>query len=52
MFSMTKIENLKWQIGEDINFLSFGKFVTLLAQKLKNLQVQVLTTNQFVYIIS
>ena len=32
---MTKIENLKWQVGEDIKFVTFGKFVTLLAHKVK-----------------
>ena len=35
MFSMTKIENRKWQIGKDINFVTFRKFVTSLVQKLK-----------------
>ena len=34
MFSMTKMENLKWQISENINF------VTLLVQKLKILNKQ------------
>ena len=29
------IENLKWQFGEDINFVTFWKFVTLLVQNLR-----------------
>ena len=33
--SGTKIENLRWQFGEDINFITFRKFLTLLAQQLK-----------------
>ena len=33
------IENLKWQIGRDINHVTFGKCVTLLVQKLKILGV-------------
>ena len=36
---MTKIENLKWQVGEDINFVTFRKFVTPLVQKLEILGV-------------
>ena len=35
MFSMTKIEKIKRQFSEDINFVTFEKFVTLLVQKLK-----------------
>ena len=35
--SRAKIENLKWRIGGDIIPLTFGKFVTLLVQKLKML---------------
>ena len=35
MFSTTKIENLKWQFSGVINFITFGKFVTSLVQKLK-----------------
>ena len=35
--SRAKIENLKWWIGGDIIPLTFGKFVTLLVQKLKML---------------
>ena len=41
---ITKIKNLKWQFGENINFVTFGKFIKL--------WVKVLTTNQFVYLIS
>ena len=33
--SRTTIENLKWWVGGDIIPLTFGKFVTLLVQKLK-----------------
>ena len=33
-FSVTKIENLKWKLCEHINFITFGKFVTSLVQKL------------------
>ena len=33
--SRTEIENLKWQIGRDINHVAFGKLITLLVQKLK-----------------
>ena len=33
--SRTKIENLRCQVGENINFITFGKLVTLLVQKLK-----------------
>ena len=36
--SRAKIENLKWRIGGDIIPLTFGKFVTLLVQKLKTLR--------------
>ena len=35
MFSMLKIKNLKWQFGEDVYFVTFEKFVTLVVQKLK-----------------
>ena len=35
VLSRTKIGNLKWQIGRDINPVTFGKFVTSLVQKLK-----------------
>ena len=31
----TKIENLRWQVSEDINFITYRKFVTSLVQKLK-----------------
>ena len=34
-----KIENLKQQMGKDINDVTFGKFVTSLVQKLKILEV-------------
>ena len=37
MCSMTKIENLKWQFGDHINFVTFKKFVTLLSQNLNKL---------------
>ena len=40
MLSMLKIENVKWQFNEDINFVTFGKFVTSLLQKLKILDKQ------------
>ena len=30
MYSKTKFENLKWQIGENFNFVTFGKSVTSL----------------------
>ena len=33
--SRTKIKNLRWQVSEDINFITCGKFVTSLVQKLK-----------------
>ena len=33
--SGTTIENLRWQFSEDINFITFGKFVTLLVQQLE-----------------
>ena len=33
--SRTQIESLKWQIRRGINQVTFGKFVTLLVQKLK-----------------
>ena len=36
--SKAKIENLKLRIGGDIIPLTFGKFVTLLVQKLKTLR--------------
>ena len=35
MCSITKIENLKRQFNEDINFITLRKFVTSLVQKLK-----------------
>ena len=34
--SRTKIEKLRLQFGEDINFITFRKFVTLLVQQPKN----------------
>ena len=37
--SKIKIENWKWQIGTDINRVTFGKFLTSLVQKLKILGV-------------
>ena len=40
MFSMIKIEKLNWQMGEDINCITFWKFVTSLVQKLKILGIQ------------
>ena len=36
-FSMTKFENLKWQVSEVINFITFRKFVTQLVQNLPNI---------------
>ena len=41
MFFMTKNENLKWLISEDIAFVTFKKFVTSLFQKLKALGKQI-----------
>ena len=38
--SVTTIENLRWQLGKDIKFITLGKFVTLLV---KNLRKNVLT---------
>ena len=35
MFSMTKIENLKRHFNEDIIFVTYGKFVTFLVQKIR-----------------
>ena len=37
--SRTKIENLRWQFGEEINCVIFGKFVTSLVQTLMLLGV-------------
>ena len=34
--SRTTIESLRWQFGGEIIQVTFGKFVTLLVQKLKN----------------
>ena len=41
MFFMTKKENLKWLISEDIAFVTLKKFVTSLFQKLKALGKQI-----------
>ena len=56
-FPGQKIENLRRQSGEDINFITFGKFVITLVQQQEKTCSQklcnkTLTTNQFIHIFS